>query len=176
MTFYFLILLLLFLVSWNSFLNFYLFIILISLFRPLDQDNLVVKACVAHDLLLLGRIRRQFALIQLTILIQVFISRVDFKLHRFHLLLGQPVIISLYLCRCLCNRRLQSDKLGGLRENLDGELDDVAFAPLVPRVMLDEDLEDVPDFDNLAKEARTERSEHWIVCRRNLFLELRANR
>ena len=58
MTFYFLILLLLFLVSWNSFLNFYLFNLLISLFRPLDQDNLVVEACVAHDLLLLGRIRR----------------------------------------------------------------------------------------------------------------------
>ena len=91
-------------------------------------------------------------------------------------MLGQPVIISLYLCRCLCNRRLQSDKLGGLREDLDGELDDVAFAPLVPRVMLDEDLEDVPDFDNLAKEARAERSEHRIVCRRNLFLKLRTNR
>ena len=58
MTFYFLILLLLFLVNWNSFLNFYLFNLLISLFRPLDQDNLVVEACVAHDLLLLGRIRR----------------------------------------------------------------------------------------------------------------------
>ena len=88
MTFYFLILLLLFLVSWNSFLNFYLFIILISLFRPLDQDNLVVKACVAHDLLLLGRIHRNLALIQLTIRIQVFISRVDLKLHGFHNLLG----------------------------------------------------------------------------------------
>ena len=77
-----------FLISWHCILNFWLFIILISLFRSLDQDNLVVEACVAHDLLLLGRIHRNLALIQLTIRIQVFISRVDLKLHGFHNLLG----------------------------------------------------------------------------------------
>ena len=77
-----------FLISWHCILNFWLLIILISLFRSLDQDNLVVEACVAHDLLLLGRIHRNLALIQLTIRIQVFISRVDLKLHGFHNLLG----------------------------------------------------------------------------------------
>ena len=55
-------------------------------------------------------------------------------------------------------RRLESDYISGLRQYLDGELDDVAFAPLGPCVMLDEDLEDVPDFDYLTKKARAERS------------------
>ena len=52
-----------------------------------------------------------------------------------------------------------------MRQNLDGEVDRVALTPFIPAIVLNDHAQYVPDFGNLAEEARTELANEREITR-----------
>lgn len=129
--------------------------------------DLIVESRPDHDLLLLVHIHPGYPPVMFSLFLVFVIRVIDCKLNRALLLVNRIILINLLLLATPCQRNwlffLHLLLLPSPRQYLDREVDRVALAPLIPRIVLHEHLQHVPDLDYLAEETGAERLEDWEV-------------
>ena len=108
----------------------------------------------------------KFGFVDLTIVDKILIGLVYAQVNRVHFLNWQIFCLRLLLGGGIWG---ESDDFGGFGVDFYGELNAMTLTPLVPGVVLHEYFEDVPDFYDLAEEARAEGVEHGVGLPRDVL-------